>query len=459
METPIITDTVEKNTGLIVPCIEEYPALICLALSYVLIGGLMAIATKVFWLLHIYFVVGLVMMAVGTIILGAFEFATVCIYQQESFLSSKILKLSNQNQIEGKMYKKKYWLMTIGSCLIILENFIDIGEGAFYATGLYEKIFLTTGWFIGLSPLFLLVGLICLVIYMNASKKMALLLIALGILSLIGSCGMTFIALDFYGQPLYLPYNFVKGDDFPSWPYYFVIFMGTPVVLVVPLSIVVIALGFHFLLEQRHNNTEKMADEEEMGNQAFTFVGFVLPILGFGFHVCYFALSILSNQGQSGPDPYGMKFLSLEVVISFACTGLLAIINKSKKTPPFQRSLLFLLSSCDLYLSVQMLTSQFGMYYEQVSKNSLFVKCIPNSIRCNGKLDMPKNMDYERVDGCFHNLEYNSDEMNCDTTRFIGLYVFNLAAGIIGFIMAAYFCIKLIWQAMKSKRRYLKSIL
>jgi len=186
--------------------------------------------------------------------------------------------------------------------------------------------------------------LICLVASSYAGKKMLFLLITLGILSLIGSCGLTYIALDFYGHPFYLPYNFVKGFDFPSWPYYFVIFMGTPVVLVVPLSIVVIILGFHFLLEQRHNNTEKMADEEEMVNQAFTFVGFVFPILGFGFHVCYFALSILSNQHSLGPDPYGMKLLSLKVVIAFTFTGLLAIINTSKKAPPFRRSLLFLVS-------------------------------------------------------------------------------------------------------------------
>jgi hypothetical protein len=99
------------------------------------------------------------------------------------------------------------------------------------------------------------------------------------------------------------------------------------------------------------------------------------------------------------------------------------------------------------------------MYQEQVRGNIFFAKCIPDSIRCNGKLDMLINEDFVKVDGCIAHLENDSDEMNCDTTRFFGLYVFNFVAGIISFIMAEYLCIKILRQTMESGRRYLKNLL
>jgi len=81
-------------------------------------------------------------------------------------------------------------------------------------------------------------------------------------------------------------------------------------------------------------------------------------------------------------------------------------------------------------------------------------------IRSNGKLDYLENGDDPRVDCQFAKFANDSDEMNCDTTiRFIGLYVFNFVAGITGFIMSGYLCIKLTWQATESERRHLRSIL
>jgi hypothetical protein len=281
------------------------------------------------------------MLVVGIIIIGAIEFVTV--YEHKSFLYSMIPKLSNQDKIDEKIRKKQFWIVIIGLCWNMPVILIGTGEKDFYAAILGEKFNFTHGMFSLSLPLFLLIALICTLFLLNG-RKMLLLLITLGILSLIVSCGLTFVALDFYGYPHYRPLNFTKGYDFPSWPYYYEIFLGTPVVPVVPLSTAVIILGFHILLEKRHSNTKKMPNDEEMVNGGFIFVGFIFPIIGFGFHVCYFVLSILSNQPQRGSDPYCMKFLSLEVVIAFTFTGFLAIINKSNKTSLFLRSLFLLVS-------------------------------------------------------------------------------------------------------------------
>ena len=412
----------------------------------------MLIAVHAFWLLHIYFVFGLVMLVIGIIILVAIEFVTICIHHQGSFLYSMIPKLSNHDQIKEKTSKKKCWMVATGSCLIISATLIGIGEGTFYATGLNDMIMFTTGWFIGLSPLFCLTGLFCLVAFRHPGRKMLLLLITFGIFSLIGSCGLTYFALLLYGDGLlYLPQHFYIDYDFPSWPYYLVISMGTPVVTVVPLSTVVIILCLHLLLDPKHHRkNDKMLDEEETIDKGFELVGFLFPGFGFGFHFCYFVLSILANQSHKGPDPYDMKFLSLEVVFVYTFTGLLAIVNKSRKTPLFQRSLLLLLSACDFYLSVKMLTNQYEMFEEQRKSSVFHLNCIPEAMRCNGKIDLLPSEARIAIDDCGFESENYQDETNCDTTRFVGFYVFNFVAGSIGFIMAGYLCIKLIWQAIES---------